>query len=99
VIRAARSCPEVAASAQDAYRQAGITDCCRDQLPVVASIAQATCSAAAYLAAAENLQVHGGIGYTWEHPAHLYFRRATTSRMWLGDPAGHYERLLSQLGY
>jgi len=70
-----------------------------DQLPVVASIAQATCSAAAYLAAAENMQVHGGIGYTWEHPAHLYFRRATTSRMWLGDPAGHYERLLSRLGY
>jgi alkylation response protein AidB-like acyl-CoA dehydrogenase len=48
---------------------------------------------------AENIQVHGGIGYTWEHPAHLYFRRATTSRMWLGDPAGHHERLLSQLGY
>jgi len=71
----------------------------RQDLPVVASVAQATCSAAAYLAAAENLQVHGGIGYTWEHPAHLYFRRATTSRMWLGDPAGHYERLLSQLGY
>jgi alkylation response protein AidB-like acyl-CoA dehydrogenase len=45
------------------------------------------------------MQVHGGIGDTWEHPAHLYFRRATTSRMWLGDPAGHYERLLSQLGY
>ena len=69
------------------------------ELPVVASIAQATCSAAAYLAAAENMQVHGGIGYTWEHPAHLYFRRATTSRMWLGDPAGHHERLLSRLGY
>ena len=70
-----------------------------DELPVVASIAQATCAAAAYLAAAENMQVHGGIGYTWEHPAQLYFRRATTARMWLGDPAGHYERLLSQLGY
>ena len=70
-----------------------------DQLSVVASIAQATCSAAAYLATAENMHVHGGIGYTWEHPAHLYFRRATTSRMWLGDPAGHYERLLSRLGY
>jgi alkylation response protein AidB-like acyl-CoA dehydrogenase len=68
-------------------------------LPVVASIAQATCSAAAYLAATENLQVHGGIGYTWEHPAHLFFRRATTSRMWLGDPAGHHDRLLAQLRY
>jgi alkylation response protein AidB-like acyl-CoA dehydrogenase len=68
-------------------------------LPVVASIAQATCSAAAYLAATENVQVHGGIGYTWEHPAHLFFRRATTSRMWLGDPAGHHDRLLAQLRY
>jgi alkylation response protein AidB-like acyl-CoA dehydrogenase len=68
-------------------------------LPAVASIAQATCSTAAYLATAENVQVHGGIGYTWEHPAHLYFRRATTSRMWLGDPAGHHDRLLAQLRY
>ena len=68
-------------------------------LPAVASIAQATCSAAAYLAAAENMQVHGGIGYTWEHPVHLYFRRATTSRLWLGDPAGHHDRLLAQLRY
>jgi alkylation response protein AidB-like acyl-CoA dehydrogenase len=67
------------------------------ELPAVASIAQATCSAAAYLAATENIQVHGGIGYTWEHPAQLYFRRATTARMWLGDPAGHYERLYGQL--
>jgi len=68
------------------------------ELPVVASIAQATCSAAAYLASTENIQVHGGIGYTWEHPAQLYFRRATTARMWLGDPARHHERLLGQLG-
>jgi alkylation response protein AidB-like acyl-CoA dehydrogenase len=90
---------EVEAARSAAWFGLWAADCCRDQLPVVASIAQATCSAAAYLAAAENIQVHGGIGYTWEHPAHLYFRRATTSRMWLGDPAGHYERLLSQLGY
>jgi len=90
---------EVEAARSAAWFGLWAADCCRDQLPVVASIAQATCSAAAYLAAAENVQVHGGIGYTWEHPAHLYFRRATTSRMWLGDPAGHYERLLSQLGY
>ncbi len=90
---------EVEAARSAAWFGLWAADCCRDQLPVVASIAQATCSAAAYLAAAENVQVHGGIGYTWEHPAHLYFRRATTSRMWLGDPAGHHERLLSQLGY
>ena len=90
---------EVEAARSAAWYGLWAADFQRDQLPVVASIAQATCSAAAYLATAENMQVHGGIGYTWEHPAHLYFRRATTSRMWLGDPAGHYERLLSQLRY
>ena len=90
---------EVEAARSAAWFGLWAADARPDQLPAVASIAQATCSAAAYLAAAENMQVHGGIGYTWEHPAHLYFRRATTSRMWLGDPAGHYERLLSQLGY
>ena len=90
---------EVEAARSAAWYGLWAADAKRDQLPVVASIAQATCSAAAYQATAENVQVHGGIGYTWEHPAHLYFRRATTSRMWLGDPAGHYERLLGQLGY
>ena len=90
---------EVEAARSAAWYGLWAADSKQDQLPVVASIAKATCSAAAYLASAENVQVHGGIGYTWEHPAHLYFRRATTSRMWLGDPAGHYERLLSQLGY
>jgi alkylation response protein AidB-like acyl-CoA dehydrogenase len=90
---------EVEAARSAAWYGLWAADCGPDQLPVVASIAQATCSAAAYLAAAENMQVHGGIGYTWEHPAQLYFRRATTSRLWLGDPAGHYERLLSRLRY
>jgi len=90
---------EVEAARSAAWYGLWVADWRQDELPAVASIAQATCSAAAYLATAENVQVHGGIGYTWEHPAHLYFRRATTSRMWLGDPAGHYERLLGQLGY
>jgi alkylation response protein AidB-like acyl-CoA dehydrogenase len=90
---------EVEAARSAAWYGLWVADARPDELPVVASIAQATCSAAAYLATTENMQVHGGIGYTWEHPAHLYFRRATTSRMWLGDPAGHYERLLSRLGY
>jgi alkylation response protein AidB-like acyl-CoA dehydrogenase len=90
---------EVEAARSAAWYGLWAADARRDQLPAVASIAQATCSAAAYQATAENVQMHGGIGYTWEHPAHLYFRRATTSRMWLGDPAGHYERLLGLLGY
>jgi alkylation response protein AidB-like acyl-CoA dehydrogenase len=90
---------EVEAARSVAWYGLWAADCKRAELPVVAGIAKATCTAAAYLATAENIQVHGGIGYTWEHPAHLYFRRAATSRMWLGDPAGHHERLLSQLGY
>jgi alkylation response protein AidB-like acyl-CoA dehydrogenase len=90
---------EVEAARSAAWYGLWAADGRRDELPVVASIAQAACSSAAYLAASENMQVHGGIGYTWEHPAHLYFRRATTSRMWLGDPAAHHERLLGKLGY
>jgi alkylation response protein AidB-like acyl-CoA dehydrogenase len=69
-----------------------------DELPVVAAIAAATCSEAAYLAAVENIQVHGGMGCTWEHPAHLYLRRATTSRQLFGNPDGYRRMLLERLG-
>ena len=89
---------EVEAARSAAWYGLWAADARPAELPAVASIAQATCSAAAYLATSENIQVHGGIGYTWEHSAHLYFRRATTARMWLGDPASHYERLAGQLG-
>jgi alkylation response protein AidB-like acyl-CoA dehydrogenase len=42
--------------------------------------------------------VHGGIGFTWEYPAHLYFRRAKSSELLLGGPAVCHERLLDRLG-
>ena len=51
-----------------------------DELPAVASLAKAYCSDAYFHAAAENIQIHGGIGFTWEHPAHLYFKRAKSLR-------------------
>lgn len=70
-----------------------------EEIPVVAPLILPTCTETAYLAAAENIQVHGGIGYTWEHPAQLYFRRATVSRQLLGDPAEHREQLLKRLDY
>lgn len=72
-------------------------DDCPDELPMVACIAGSTCSETALLAASENIQVHGGIGCTWEHPAHLYLKRATTDRLLLGDPQRHLERLAEQL--
>jgi alkylation response protein AidB-like acyl-CoA dehydrogenase len=68
-----------------------------EELPVVACIAGSTCSETALLAASENIQVHGGIGCTWEHPAHLYLKRATTDRLLLGDPQRHLERLATHL--
>jgi alkylation response protein AidB-like acyl-CoA dehydrogenase len=68
-----------------------------EELPMVASLTGATCSETALLAASENIQVHGGIGVTWEHPAHLYLKRATTDRLLLGDPQRHLARLADQL--
>ncbi|MPY81309.1 MAG: acyl-CoA dehydrogenase, partial [Actinophytocola sp.] len=64
-----------------------------NELAEVACIAAVTCGEAALLAASENVQVHGGIGMTWEHPAHLYLKRATASRILFGDPQRQLERL------
>ena len=56
--------------------------------PVAAAVAHACCSRAYMFAATENIQVHGGIGFTWEHPAHLYFRRAKSSAAAVRRPGG-----------
>jgi alkylation response protein AidB-like acyl-CoA dehydrogenase len=69
-----------------------------DELPVSASLAKAYCSDAYFHAAAENIQIHGGIGFTWEHPAHLYFKRAKSSELLLGDPTYHRELLAQRIG-
>jgi alkylation response protein AidB-like acyl-CoA dehydrogenase len=63
------------------------------ELPTMAPLALAVCSEAAYRIAAETIQLHGGIGFTWEHDAHLYFKRATTTRLLLGDT--HLQRRLA----
>ncbi|MEU7814006.1 acyl-CoA dehydrogenase family protein [Pseudonocardia sp. NPDC049154] len=64
---------------------------------VAAALAAVHCSAAFTLAAKENIQVHGGIGYTWEHDAHLHLKRAKTTERLLGIPAAHRARLASLL--
>ncbi len=69
-----------------------------DELPSVASMAKAYCSEAYFHAAAENIQIHGGIGFTWEHPAHLYFKRAKSSELLFGDPTYHRELLAQRIG-
>ena len=69
-----------------------------DDLSVAASIAKVYCSQAFYHVAAECIQMHGGIGFTWEHPAHLYFKRAKSSEALFGWPAYHRERLAALIG-
>jgi alkylation response protein AidB-like acyl-CoA dehydrogenase len=68
------------------------------ELPAVASLARAYCSEAFSWVAGETIQVHGGIGFTWEHDAHLYFKRAKASELLLGDPAHHRELMLRRIG-
>ncbi|MBY8861370.1 acyl-CoA/acyl-ACP dehydrogenase [Nocardia sp. CA2R105] len=64
-----------------------------DDPAVAASIAQAICSAAYTRIAADTIQVHGGIGFTWEHQAHLYFKRAFTDAALLGSAEEHRDRI------
>jgi alkylation response protein AidB-like acyl-CoA dehydrogenase len=60
---------------------------------VAACIAQAYCSEVAVKAAEECVQLHGGIGMTWEHPAHLYLKRAKADQIAFGAPGSHRRRL------
>ena len=68
-------------------------------LAEAASVAQAWCSEAYRSVTAETVQLHGGIGFTWEHDAHLYFRRARADAVLLGGAAHHRERLAGLLGW
>lgn len=55
------------------------------EFPVAAPLAKLVATRAAYTVTAESIQLHGGIGFTWEHDAHLYFKRATANRLLFGD--------------
>jgi alkylation response protein AidB-like acyl-CoA dehydrogenase len=61
--------------------------------PVATAVAQAYCSDLAVLAAEEAVQLHGGIGMTWEHPAHLYLKRAKADQIAFGTAGAHRARL------
>lgn len=68
------------------------------ELPAAASLAKVYCSEAYTHCAEANLQIHGGIGFTWEHRAHLYLRRAKSAQTLLGSPTFHRERVLALAG-
>ncbi|MFI6082895.1 acyl-CoA dehydrogenase family protein [Streptomyces sp. NPDC051217] len=61
--------------------------------PLAVAVAQAYCGRVAVHAAEECVQLHGGIGMTWEHPAHLYLKRAKSDEIALGSTGSHRERL------
>ncbi len=73
-------------------------DVAPDELPAAASLAKAHCSEAYSKVATESIQLHGGIGFTWEHRTHLYYKRAKSSELLFGAPAAHREQLVARLG-
>jgi len=68
------------------------------ELPVLAPLLKAYASEVYSHVAGENIQIHGGIGFTWEHDAHLYLKRAKASELFLGDAGYHRERLATRIG-
>jgi alkylation response protein AidB-like acyl-CoA dehydrogenase len=87
---------ELAKSAAYAAASAAAKD--DPELPAIAALAKA-CAADAYLQTAiHTIQIHGGIGFTWDNDTHLWFKRAKSSEVFLGDPAWHRERMLRAWG-
>ena len=89
---------EVESAKSAAYYAAWCAAQSNDELPAMASLAKSYCSEAFFRAASENIQIHGGIGFTWEHPAHLYFKRAKSSELLFGNPTYHRALLADQIG-
>ncbi len=69
-----------------------------EDLTEVSSLVRAHCSEAFSRVAEANIAVHGGIGFTWEHDAHLFLKRAKSSEALLGGPSAHRELLASAIG-
>jgi alkylation response protein AidB-like acyl-CoA dehydrogenase len=89
---------EVEAAKSAAYYAGWAVATDDDERHIVAPLAKSYCSEAFFHCAAENIQIHGGIGFTWEHDAHLYFKRAKTDELLFGTPAQHRAVLAERLG-
>ncbi len=86
-------------SARSASYYAGWAASVQDaELPALASLAKAYCSDAYFHCAAEAIQIHGGVGFSWEHDVHLYFKRAKSSETLLGDATYHRELVAQRIG-
>jgi alkylation response protein AidB-like acyl-CoA dehydrogenase len=89
---------DVESARSAAYFAAWAADSGSGDLPVAAPLARAFCADTLLAAAALNMQVHGGLCFTWEHPAHLFFRRAKAGALLWGDAQQHRELLVTRLG-
>ena len=86
-------------SARSASYYAGWAASVNDpELPALASLAKAYCSDAYFHCAAESIQIHGGVGFSWEYDVHLYFKRAKSSETLLGDATYHRELVAQRIG-
>jgi alkylation response protein AidB-like acyl-CoA dehydrogenase len=84
----------VEAARSAAWYAACVADERREELAEAAAIAKSYCCDAFFDCAANAIQLHGGIGFTWEHDVHLYFKRARAAAMLLGSPGWLRERLV-----
>ena len=75
--------------------QAAAADADDPETSLLASHAKAMASDAYLRAAVEAVQIHGGIGFTWDNDTHLWFKRARSSAVLLGDAAMHRERYIA----
>jgi alkylation response protein AidB-like acyl-CoA dehydrogenase len=89
---------EVESAKSVAYHAGWAAAARSDELAEVAALAKAFCSDAYIKAAAENIQIHGGIGFTWEHSAQLYFKRAKSSELLFGSADYWREQLADRMG-
>jgi len=93
--RCAQMLLEVEGSRSGAYYAAWCADAEPDSLPAAASGAKAYSSDAGWRVCGSSLQVHGGIGFTWEHDLHFFLKRAKTNAMLYGSAREHRERVAS----
>jgi alkylation response protein AidB-like acyl-CoA dehydrogenase len=87
---------ELARSAAYAAASAAAED--DAELPALASLAKACASDAYMQTAIHTIQIHGGIGFTWDNDTHLWFKRAKSSEVFLGDPSWHREQMMRAWG-
>ena len=81
-----------------AYYASCITGSNLKELEETVSIAKSYCSEAFFKCAADAIQLHGGVGFTWEYDTHLFFKRAKSSEIYFGDPSFHKNKISNILG-